>query len=367
MSPDELRCPACGARIFKSDQQCLSCGAKLDEGKLVGAATPVTEVIEATAGAEAAPGPEVAYDIGRAALGGWDPGALASGGGVMASLARGWEFLKQAVAMTFKDKDLILPSAFSIIANLALLAGMVGLLHLTGDLQQITGDETAGVSTVGWVIIAVFAFTAWVVTYFFTGMTVHLVDVHLRGEDARLGSAFADCVRNIGAIVMLAVVTIVVQLIIGMLRGRNRNMVRNAAANAAERAWTVATYLMLPIIILEDLSFIDATGRATRLHRSNIIQIVVGELGLLLTTRIFTGLMTFLAVAVGAAGYLLSPALLVPALVLAVLILLATMTFAAYVRTAFYTCMYLWAVAVETVGERAPAPAPLQPAVQRAW
>ena len=93
-------------------------------------------------------------------------------------------------------------------------------------------------------------------------------------------------------------VTMVVQFVIGMLRGRNRGVVRNVAANAAERAWTVATYLMLPIIILEDISFIDSTGRATRLHGSNVMQIVVGELGLLITTRIFSGLMTVIAIAI---------------------------------------------------------------------
>ena len=119
----------------------------------------------------------------------------------------------------------------------------------------------------------------------------------------------------------------VVQFVIGMLRGRNRGVVRNVAANAAERAWTVATYLMLPIIILEDISFIDSTGRATRLHGSNVMQIVVGELGLLITTRIFSGLMTVIAIAIAAGAFFLAPALLIPAVIVAALIVLVAMTF----------------------------------------
>jgi hypothetical protein len=285
----------------------------------------------------------------------------------MASIGRGWVFLKQAVGMAFKDKDLILPSVFSLLANLIVLGILVGVLHLTGNLELILKEEGEQVGPVGWIILLGFGFIGWVITYFFTGMTVHLVDVHLKGQDAKLGEAFADCVRNIGGILMLAVVTMGVQLITGVMRGRNSGALRNMAANAAERAWTVATYLMLPIIIIEDVSFIDSTSRATRLHGSNVMQIVVGELGLLITTRIFTGLTVFIALGIAAGVYFLAPALMIVGFVIAALLLLLAMTFAAYVRTAFYTCMYLWAAAIENVGDTAPAPIPLQPALQRAW
>jgi len=55
------------------------------------------------------------------------------------------------------------------------------------------------------------------------------------------------------------------------------------------------------------------------------------------------------------------------AIALALLLFVLTAAFMAYVRTAFYTCLYLWAVAMETVGEAAQAPAPLRPALQAGW
>lgn len=359
MASSDLKCPACGERVFASDQQCLSCGARLDEGRIAGSAYPSDERATTT---------EVKYDTGAAAQTGWAPSSLGAGsGGFMASISRGWLFLKQAVGMAFKDKDLILPSVLSLLANLVVLGILIGVLHLTGNLEVILKSEgERHIGPVAWIILLGFGFIGWVITYFFTGMTVHLVDVHLKGRDAKMGAAFADCVRNIGGITMLAVVTMVVQLITGAMRGRNSGALSNMAANTAERAWTVATYLMLPIIIIEDVSFIDATSRATRLHGSNIMQIVVGELGLLITTRIFTGLTVLIAMGIAAGVYFLAPALMIVGFVVAAVMLLLAMTFAAYVRTAFYTCMYLWAAAIETVGETAPAPAPLQPAIQRA-
>ena len=362
-----LTCPQCGEKVFRSDDQCLNCGARLDEGRLAGSqATPAAQ-----ADAEAPPqAPEpsgVDYDIGTAAQRGWDPGQIGGGGGFLGSLSRSWAFLRESVTMAFRDKDLMLPAFFAILANLVLLGLLALILHLTGNLEPLLSESEHEIGPVGWVILIVMAFVGYVVTFFFTGMTVHLVDVHLKGKDAQLGSAFRDSLKNIGGILMLSVITLVVSLLTGALRGRDSSGLRRAAANAAERAWTVASYLLLPIIILEDISFIDATSRGTRLHGQNLIQIVVGELGLLIAMRIISFVTMLIAVGFVVGFYLLSPALLVVGIVIGALLLLLTMAFAAYVRTAFYTCLYLWAAAMETAGDRVPAPAPLQPAIQRAW
>jgi len=363
---EELKCPACGARIYRSDVQCLNCGARLDEGRLAGSQAAVADA-EMPPRTDERKASGVDYDIGAAAQRGWDPGQVAGGGGFFDSLSRGWVFLRESVLMAFRDKDLMLPSFFSILANLVLLGALALILHLTGNLRPLLSEGEQEIGPAGWVILIGMAFIGYVVTYFFTGMTVHLVDVHLKGKDAQLGSAFRDSLKNLGAILMLSVVTLVVSLLTSALRGRSRYGLRAAAANTADRAWTVASYLLLPIIILEDISFIDATSRGTRLHGRNLIQIVVGELGLMLTTRVVSFIIALIAIGIGVGFYLLSPTLLIVGIAIAALLLIAAMAFMAYVRTAFYTCLYLWAVAMETAGERVPAPAPLQPAIQRAW
>lgn len=365
---EDLKCPACGARIYRSDDQCLNCGARLDEGGLAGAQPAAPEAEPDAEMPPHAPEPSgVEYDIGPAAQRGWDPAQVVGGGGFFASLSRGWIFLRESVAMAFRDKDLMLPSFFSIFANLVLLGLLALALHLAGNLEPLLSDREHEVGPAGWVILVAMAFVGYVVTYFFTGMTVHLVDVHLKGRDAQLGSAFRDSLKNLGGILVLSVVTLVVSMITSAIRGRSRYGLRRMAADAADRAWTVATYLILPVIILEDIPFIDASSRATRLHGRNLIQIVVGEFGLLVATRVVSFIATIIAIGVGAAFYFLTPALLVVGIAIAAVLLFVTMAFAAYVRTAFYTCLYLWAVAMETVDERVPAPAPLQPALQRAW
>ena len=371
-----MKCPACGERIYANDQRCLACGARLDEGRLVGEAGAAAAQ-EPTQGA-AMPGvafpaeggapeptaqPQVDYTT-RPGRG--QPANLVGGRGFFDSLSRGWSFLKESVAMAFRDKDLIIPSLLSVLVNIVLLGGLAALLYATGNMDAVLGDDSEELTIAGYVILFAVALIGYIVTYFFTGMTVHLVDVHLRGKDAKLGTAFADSVKNFGGIVALACATLVVSIIAGAIRGKGRGL-RRAAANTMERGWLAITYLLLPIMILEDSPFMKSADRARGLHGHNVIQIVVGELGLMLASRVLGAVITFIGIGLAVGAYFAAPVLLPVGIGLAVLLFVLASAFTAYVRAAFYTCLYLWAVAMETVGEEAPAPAPLQPALSAGW
>lgn len=364
-----MKCPACGEKVYPGDQHCLACGVRLDEGRLAGADAGTAATKQQPPGrlAEAAPGQEPTRQVSYATgPGRWDPSGLSSGRGLFDSLSRGWTFLRESVSMAFRDRDLMIPSLLSVLANIVILGGLAGTLYLTGNLDAVLSEEGEDLTAVGYAILLGGALIGYIVTYFFTGMTVHLIDVHLRGEDAKLGSAFADSVKNFGGIVALAVATLVVSLLAGAIRGKGRGL-RRAAADTIEQGWLAITYLLLPIMILEDAPFMQSADRAKRLHGHNVIQIVVGELGLMLASRVISFVVTVIGIAAAVGSYFVAPALLPIGIGVGLLLFILAIAFTAYVRTAFYTCLYLWAVAMETVGEEAPAPAPLRPALSAGW
>jgi len=194
---------------------------------------------------------------------------------------------------------------------------------------------------------------------------VHLINVHLRGQDARLRPAFRDAMKNLGALLLLAVASTVVSLLTSSARRRRAGYgAGDLAAGMIDRVWTVAVYLFLPIIILEDLSLKRAIGRAKEIHTRNLVPIAIGEIGVLLVNRVIGFVAVLLAaVTVIYLGVVVSSALLIPSLVLAGLGLSLVMAYTNFVRTAYYTCLYLWAVE-RAVGEEAAAvPAPLAAAL----
>lgn len=374
----ETACPKCGYVLAPLDTICPRCARM--------AQTPCAEcgrmgVVarcekchkEVCAECAAVPGPpgagpvticracntieQAAADEGQTTV---ELAARAQGGyGFFDSMSRAFTFLKHSVAMVFRDKDLILPSVLSTLVTVLLLGVVMLVLWRTGVLQTMRQPEETP-RTWWWLAFAAgFALLSYCVSYFFVGMTVNLVDTHLHGRDAQLGEAFADAWKNAPALFSLAVVSAAVSLVTGSLRSRRGRGLGDVAADALDRVWVVATYLIVPAIVLEDISLKQAANRARDLHQRNLLGIAVGEVGVVVLTRILGLVGVILAAGLGYLVYAASAGALIPALVVGGLLLSVVMAFTTYVRTAYYTCLYLWAVATEQAGQPTAAPVPL--------
>ena len=99
----------------------------------------------------------------------------------MQSFSRGWSFLKQAWSMAFKDKDLLKPSIY------ALVAGAV--VSVIGIVPIVLLAMLVGGSNIGNVIVAlaggVMIFLQFIVSYVFSGMTAYLIYADPLGARAR--------------------------------------------------------------------------------------------------------------------------------------------------------------------------------------
>ncbi|UCH33052.1 MAG: hypothetical protein JSV65_10655 [Armatimonadota bacterium] len=365
------QCPKCGYLLQPFDDTCPKCARMAETRCAVCGREGVVATCEkchkeVCAECATSPGPETTCNACRAAeraeiearSAPVQTVARAPGGyGFFDGISRAFVFLRESVVMAFRDKDLILPAIFATVANAVMLGIIMLVLWQTGALQALADEDTA---PWWWLIVGGgVVMVNYAITYFFIGMTVNLVDTHLRGGDARLGEAFADARKNFLALVGLAVVSTAVSLVTGMLRGRRGRGLGDIAAGAIDRVWVVATYLILPAIILEDLSLRAAANRARDLHGRNLLGIAVGEVGVIVLTNIL-GVIGFICAALLAYGvFSLAGGAIVLAVVVGALCFSLVIAFTTYVRAAYYTCLFLWAVATERQGEGVAAPAPL--------
>ena len=86
----------------------------------------------------------------------------------MESFSRGWNFLKQAWSMAFKDKDLLKPSIYALIAGM--IVSVIGLIPIIGALF-LFGSSRFG-NIILFILGAILIFVQFVVSYVFSGMTV---------------------------------------------------------------------------------------------------------------------------------------------------------------------------------------------------
>lgn len=309
-----------------------------------------------------------------------------------------------SIRMGAQDHRLLLPSVITVFTNLFFAA----LLYLTastkvnvtassvsskmGQLinsQQLNSNiDPSGFGNIGSLmnsdtmmlgasIVAIW----WLTNRFLEGVTTALVYSHLT-EGAGSGKFSIACqavFSSLPAIVMLGAATLIAKKLAGWMRDKRGSGVLgfgvNFLAQVVEVFWTLAGHLILPAIVIEGTSFWGAMKRADRIAQGNLLTIGVGEVGVDAICRAVSGLVYLIGVgALGAYVYLTTqqimifpaPVVTMVGLIWAGLVVVVTAA-SLYIRAAFYTCLYVWAIEAESVeaAERIniSAPAPLAAAL----
>ena len=292
----------------------------------------------------------------------------------MDSIRRGFGFLQQAAGMAVKDPDLLKPSMYALIVGgiaTVIFAVPLGAVGIT------MGDQDLG-KVLLFVLGALTLFVQYAVSYLFSGMTVRLVHDYLTQGDGRMDQAWATVRRDFFDILTLAAVSAAVKLVEGFLRGKKgkRNPIGELLAGVLDTLWTVATYFILPAMIIEDLDLWKALKRATQIIKANLLLVAVTEIGVGTVVGLIGFALFLLAVALGGGLFYLIGALsqwstagivigIVAGVLTAGAILIVVTVLSSYVTTAYHTCLFLWARQVEQARARGvsdasvPAPAPL--------
>lgn len=275
----------------------------------------------------------------------------------MDGLRRGFSFLKQSWKIALADRDLIKPSLLSLLAGF--FVTLIGSVPVVLAFMFL-GDSGIG-RFVGYVLGAVLIFAQYTVTYIFSAMTIYLIFGYLAEGDGRMDRAWSIASRDMLDIMSLALASTGVNLLKSFVQGKRRSGGRNVLAGLIDTIWTEATYLILPIMVIENVGLKDALKRATYIAKNNLLLIGISTVGV----RAVTGLIGFLLGATGIAlglGVSLGlialigspeqqPVLFFASIGLGVLIaamfILVAVVLGSYTATAYHTCLYLWARDVE--------------------
>jgi hypothetical protein len=298
----------------------------------------------------------------------------------MQSFSRGWNFLKQAWSMAFKDKDLLKPSIYALVVGM--IISIIGIIPIIIT-AVVAGDGQFGRIVMG-ILTAILMFVQFTVTYVFSAMTIRLIYGYLTTGDGRMDEAWAIVRRDFVDILTLAAVSTIVGILRNMANSNRKNNVLGSILRSAMRAvealWTEAALLVLPAMVIDDLNLKDGLARIVKITKENFLLIGISFVGV----RWVTGLIGFVFVVLGlvlafaigggiafvAGG---STPILVIGITIGALIFFAfvmvSSLFSSYTTTAYHTCLYIWARDVEkaTVEGRATqniaAPAPLAAAL----
>lgn len=209
--------------------------------------------------------------------------------------ARSWELAKASAAVLRSDRELLILPIVAGICALIVSAAFIVPAFVTGILGDVTGTGQEGPESVAlYVWLFVFYVVQYFVILFFNTALVGAALERLRGGDPTLGSAIALAASRIGAIAGYAVIAATVGVVLRFI-GERLGPIGRIVEGVLGVAWTVTTFLVVPVIAARGLGPIAAVKESASLLRRSWGENIIGSAGI----GLVFGLMIFAIAIVG--------------------------------------------------------------------
>jgi hypothetical protein len=255
-------------------------------------------------------------------------------------ISNGFSMAQSSWRVLMQDKKLLVFPVISGILSLLILATFIVptvVLHQQGKLLDANGQPHQ------WTYLILFAYyvLAYAAVIFCNSALIACALLRFDGQDATLGDGLRVAMARLPQIFAWAMVSATVGVILHMIENANEK-VGYFIKSILGTAWSLMTYFVVPVLVVEKLGPIDAVKRSTSLLSRTWGEALVGKIGL--------GLFLFLAaipiillfvVAFVVVGQM--PALGIALLVVAALALLLYCAVSSAMNTIFLTAVYQYA------------------------
>jgi hypothetical protein len=186
-----------------------------------------------------------------------------------------WSLVKASAKVLQADKELII---FPILSAIG-----VFLITLTFAIPLLAGNMAeaflgkAG-SWLGLLVLFVYYIVQYSVIYLANTALVGAAMIRLRGGDPTVGDGFRIAFSKLLPILGYALIAATVGIILQVL-SRNKNSLARILANVFGFAWNVATFLVVPILAVEDVGPIEAIRRSVSYLKRTWGEQLVGNFG----------------------------------------------------------------------------------------
>ena len=187
--------------------------------------------------------------------------------------SRSWEMVKASAAVLRSDRELML---FPVLSGLATL-----LVMATFALPVLALKLFANGWSVGGVLLGfVFYFCTYSVMIFFNCALVGAAMIRLDGGDPTLSDGLAAARSRLGSIFGYAAIAATVGVLLPALKGKANNFIVRLVGSGLGMAWTLATFLVVPVLVSRDIGPIDALKQSVTLLRRTWGENAVGQVGI---------------------------------------------------------------------------------------
>ncbi len=189
-------------------------------------------------------------------------------------LSNSWELVKASWAVLQADKELLLFPIVSSIASIIVIATFAIPTFLAGVFDQATGIPIAG-----YIIGFAFYVVLYFVTIFSNSALVGAAMIRLEGGDPTVKDGFQIAMKHFGSILGYAAISATVGMILRAISERS-GAIGQIVSSLVGFAWGVATFLVIPVLVVEGVSPIDGVKRSGQLLKQTWGEQIVGNFGI---------------------------------------------------------------------------------------
>lgn len=212
----------------------------------------------------------------------------------MERIRNSWNLLKASASVLSADKELILFPIISSIGVLIVTLSFALPMFFIGAFEFIFSD-IPGAQVIGFIVLFLFYVFQYFVILFSNSALVGAAMLRLEGRDPGVRDGFRIAFQHIGSIFLYAVISATVGMVLRTISERSNNLGR-FVISLIGLAWNLATFLVVPILVIEGIGPVESIKRSVALLKKTWGEQIAGNIGIGLIFGLITVAVLLIAV-----------------------------------------------------------------------
>lgn len=202
-------------------------------------------------------------------------------------ISRGIQLTRQSWQVLMEEKSLLVFPLLSGIACALVLATFAVPAWLGGFVEVLAEDGKLPQNPLAYAVLFAFYFVNYFVIVYFNSALMSCAILRFHGQDATLSDGLSAANSRLPQIAGWALVSATVGLILKAIESRSERA-GQFAASLIGAGWAIATYFVVPVLVVEGLGPIDAVKRSFAILRKTWGESLVSRFGIGLVVSLAT-------------------------------------------------------------------------------
>jgi hypothetical protein len=191
------------------------------------------------------------------------------------SLSRSWNLVKASARVLSADKELLV---FPVLSGVLVALVSASFFLPFAYLGELTRGKNA--NALALLLTFLFYVSTYFVIFFCNSALVGAALIRLRGGDPTVADGFRVATSRVGTIFGYALIAGTVGMLLRAARDQSKNLLVRTAVSFLGASWSVATFLVVPVLVTEEVGPVDAVRRSLALAKRSWGEQLAGNTGI---------------------------------------------------------------------------------------